>query len=155
MCSYCYCSIGDKISDDEKGVGALYTVIYRNDVEIDPIKSYTFSTTPPESASEGDFYYFINETNKTVELKKYKNGTWSEPDPKDYPVLSYEWYRRDQNGKDIDTFAPYKTGKAIYVDRDIVKDINNKKKIFRCCYKSIDESKYTVDENNNIVMSKI
>ena len=153
--AYCYCSIGDKISDDEKGVGALYTVIYRNDVEIDPIKSYTFSTTPPESASEGDFYYFINETNKTVELKKYKNGTWSEPDPKDYPVLSYEWYRRDQNGKDIDTFAPYKTGKAIYVDRDIVKDINNKKKIFRCCYKSIDESKYTVDENNNIVMSKI
>ena len=153
--AYCYCSIGDKISDDEKGVGALYTVIYRNDVEIDPIKSYTFSTTPPESASEGDFYYFINETNKTVELKKYKNGTWSEPDPKDYPVLSYEWYRRDQNGKDIDTFAPYKTGKAIYVDRDIVKDINNKKKIFRCCYKSIDESKYTADENNNIVMSKI
>ena len=153
--AYCYCSIGDKISDDEKGVGALYTVIYRNDVEIDPIKSYTFSTTPPDSASEGDFYYFINETNKTVELKKYKNGTWSEPDPKDYPVLSYEWYRRDQNGKDIDTFAPYKTGKAIYVDRDIVKDINNKKKIFRCCYKSINESKYTVDENNNIVMSKI
>ena len=153
--AYCYCSIGDKISDDEKGVGALYTVIYRNDVEIDPIKSYTFSTTPPESASEGDFYYFINETNKTVELKKYKNGTWGEPDPKDYPVLSYEWYRRDQNGKDIDTLAPYKTGKAIYVDRDIVKDINNKKKIFRCCYKSINESKYTVDENNNIVMSKI
>ena len=153
--AYCYCSIGDKISDDEKGVGALYMVIYQNGVEIDPIKSYTFSTTPPDSASEGDFYYFINETNKTIELKKYKNNTWGEPNSEDYPTLSYEWYRRDQNGKDIDTLTPYKTGKAIYVDRDIVKDINNKKKIFRCRYKSINESKYTVDENNNIVMNKL
>ena len=153
--AYCYCSIGDKISNNEKGVGALYTIIYQNGQEIDPIKSYTFSTTPPSSASNGDFYYFIDEDNKTVELKKYKNNAWGEPDSEDYPTFLYKWYRRDQNGKDIDTITPYKTGKAIYVDRDIVLDIQNQKKIFRCHYASINSLKYTIDENNNIVMSKL
>ena len=42
-------SIGDQIINGA-GVGAFYVLVYRNGVEIDPIKTRVFSTTPPSSA---------------------------------------------------------------------------------------------------------
>ena len=103
---------------NSQGEGAIYTRVYRNGEEIDPIKSLVFTTSAPESASEGDFYYHLDRAQKTCTLKKYTSGSWNDATEKD--ELNYYYYRIDSQGVELDTGAPYKTGKCIYIDPSII-----------------------------------
>ena len=103
---------------NSQGYGAIYTRVYQNGVEIDPIKSTTFSNIAPTGASNGDFYYHLNTTNKTCTLKKYNGTSWADATEKD--SLSYKYYRLDNNGNALDTGSPYKSTRCFYIDPSII-----------------------------------
>lgn len=126
---YVISSIGDKFVNGV-GEGGVYALVYQNGEEIDSIKSTVFSKTPPADATDGDFYYKVNKTAKTVTLMKYTGSGWSEAPESDLPTGTYKWYRRDKDGNALDTTKPYATGKAVYIDKDVV----NKKIIFSCVF---------------------
>lgn len=124
-----FCSIGNQIVNGV-GVGGVYAMVFQNGQEIDEIKSTTFSVSEPDKPSDGDFWYKINKTSKTVTLMKYTNSKWVEASGSDSPKGTYEWYRRDKDGNSLDTTTPYTTGKAIYIDSSLI----NKKIILTCVY---------------------
>lgn len=103
---------------NSQGFGAIYTRVYQNGVEVDPIKSTTFSDTPPSSPSNGDYYYKLNSSNKTCVLQKYNGSTWD--NSSDADEFTYKYYRQNSAGDFIDTTTPYKTGRCIYVDPSII-----------------------------------
>ena len=103
---------------NSQGYGAVYTRVYQNGVEVDPIKSTTFSNTPPSSPSTGDFYYHLDTTNKTCVLKKYDGSAWANATETD--EFTYKYYRTDNKGDSLDTTTPYKVGRCIYVDPSII-----------------------------------
>ena len=86
--------------------------------EIDPIRSLVFTTTPPVGASSGDFYYHLDPVEKTCTLKKYSGTAWQDATEQD--ELNYSYYRINSKGVELDTTAPYKTDRCIYIDPDIV-----------------------------------
>ena len=107
-------SIGDQIINGA-GVGAFYVLVYRNGVEIDPIKTRVFSTTPPSSATAGDFYYYLDSTNKTVTLKKYSGSSWGNASSSESSYSgTYSWTHMDKDGNTITGIAT--SGKVIYID---------------------------------------
>ena len=122
-----YCSFGDKLLNGV-GVGGAYAITYQKGVEIDPIKSTTFSETAPAKPATGDFYYKIDKTQRTVTLMKYSGTAWVVAPDADMPKGTYTWTRRDKNGTPLDENGAYATGKAIFVDKDVVN-----KKITVCC----------------------
>lgn len=101
-----------------QGCGAVYTRVYRNGTELDPIKSLVFSETAPESATAGDYYYHLDSTEKTCILKKYSGTEWTTSTDKD--ELTYSYYRVNGKGAELDTSAPYKTDRCFYVDPSII-----------------------------------
>lgn len=113
------CSVGTQLTN-EATFGVVYVLVYLNGTEIDPIKSTTFLTTQPASAQTGDFYYHVDKTAKTVILKKYNGTSWANAVDEDLPQGTYNFYRRDASGNELDTTQPWKSGKVVYVDRDIV-----------------------------------
>lgn len=122
-----YSSLGDKLINGQ-GIGAIYAIAYRNDEELDPIKSTTFSTSAPANASNGDFYYKIDSVTKTITLMKYNGSAWNEATGTDLPQATYSWYRRNSAGEVLDTVTPYAFGKVLYLDNSII----DKKITFRC-----------------------
>lgn len=122
--AYTYKTIGQ--FKNGQGEGAIYTRVYRNGEELDPIKTLVFSTTAPVGASSGDFYYHLDKKAKTCVLKKYNGSTWNDATEKD--TLTYEYYRINSKGVELDTTAPYKTDRCIYVDPSII----NGEMQFRC-----------------------
>lgn len=114
--SYTFATVGE--FKNSQGCAAVYTRVYRNGVEIDPIKSTTFSTTAPTGASSGAFYYHLDETAKTCTLKKYDGTSWVNATEKD--SLTYSYYRVDSNGNEMDTAGAYKTERCFYIDPTIV-----------------------------------
>ena len=101
------------------GEGAVYTRVYRNGTEIDPIRTLVFSTTEPTGASAGDFYYKLDKTAKTCKLMKYSGTAWVEATEKD--ELSYEYYRVNAKGAELDTSSsPYKNTRCFYIDPSII-----------------------------------
>ncbi len=112
------CSVGTQLSEKSQ-FGAVYTLAYQNGIEVDPIPSTTFSTTPPVSAQTGDFYYHLDKAKKTVTLKKYSGSAWT--DAPETPKGTYKYYRRSATGVELDAKGvPWKEGKVIYIDRDII-----------------------------------
>lgn len=103
---------------NSQGFGAVYTRVYRNGVEVDPIKSTTFSDTPPTGASSGDFYYHLNSANKTCILKKYSGSAWNDATETD--EFTYKYYRLNNKGESLDTSIAWKTDRAIYIDPSII-----------------------------------
>lgn len=122
--SYTFCSVPE--FKNNSGCGAIYCRIYRNNEEVDPIKSTIFSETPPVNPVSGDFYYHLDRTNKTCVLKKYSGSSWGNATETD--SLVYRYYRRNSNGDLLDTSAPYKTQRVIYVDPSII----NGRMLFIC-----------------------
>ena len=102
---------------NSQGYGAIYTRVYRNKEELDPIKSTVFSNTAPTSATKGDFYYYLNPTNKTCTLKKYNGTSWADATETD--TLNYAYYRIDNAGNAMDT-TPFSTKRCIYVDPTMI-----------------------------------
>jgi len=111
-----------------KGIGAIYARAYQNNVEADELKTDIFDTKAPSDAREGDFYYHIDETTKSVVLKKFVANSWKDAEGDDLPRGDYKWYRRDSMGNVTDTTKPFAVGKAIYLDHTVV-DV---KSIFAC-----------------------
>lgn len=122
--AYTYKTIGQ--FKNGQGEGAIYTRVYRNGEELDPIRTLVFSTTAPVGASSGDFYYHLDKSAKTCILKKYNGSEWVDATEKD--TLKYEYYRINSKGVELDTTAPYKTDRCIYVDPSII----NGEMQFRC-----------------------
>ena len=129
--SYTYSTIGE--FKNSQGEGAIYTRVYRNGIELDPIRTLVFSTTPPGSASAGDFYYHLDKTNKTCKLKKYSGSSWLDATEKD--ELYYYYYRVNANGVELDTTAPYKTDRCFYIDPSIIEGQMQ----FRCKVSDVQE----------------
>lgn len=113
-------SVGDKLVNGN-GVGAIYAMVYRKGVEIDPIKSERFVDTLPSSNNKnGDYCYLLDSTAKTVTLYKYTTK-WNVAT--DTYTGTYNWYYRDKNGNSTTTGTPSAGGagaKVIYVDGDLV-----------------------------------
>lgn len=105
---------------NSKGSGAIYTRVYRNGVEVDPIKSTTFSATAPTGPKNGDYYYHLDSTTKSCVLKKYNGTQWVNAPSTDGGNYTYSYYRIDSTGKTLDTTAPWKTGRCQYIDPSII-----------------------------------
>ena len=106
---------------NSQGYGAVYTRVYQNGVEVDPIKSTTFSATPPSGASSGDYYYHLDTSKKTCVLKKYDGSAWVNATAvADEDKFSYKYYRQDKNGNSLDTTGAYKDTRCFYVDPTII-----------------------------------
>ena len=118
-------TIGEQLVDGV-GQGAVYARLYIGKQEDDPLKTFVFTTTPPDS---GSYYYHLNTTNRTCVLKKKVNGTWVDAPSEDQPKYNYVWTFRDESGQPT-TYNGYSsiTGKAIYMDGDIV----NNKIVLQC-----------------------
>ena len=113
------CSVGTQLKADVT-CGAVYALAYQNGIELDALKTTVFTTSLPSSAQSGDYCYYIDKTNKTVILKKYNGSAWADAPSSDQPSGTYEYYRRNRFGDELDTSVAWKTGKVIYVDRDVV-----------------------------------
>lgn len=103
---------------NSQGYGAIYTRVYQNGTEVDPIKSTTFSNVAPTGASSGDFYYHLDTSNKTCVLKKYNGTQWVNATETD--SFTYKYYRVNNAGTPLDTASAYKTDRCFYIDPSII-----------------------------------
>ena len=111
------------------GDGAVFAKLFRNGTEIDPLKSSTFSTSPPSSPTTGTMYYKLDSTNKTCTLMKYNGSSWAAATGSDLPTYTYTWTFRDKDGNTT-TYggASSIVGKAIYIGSSVI----DKKLIIDC-----------------------
>lgn len=105
---------------NSQGFGAIYTRVYQNGEEVDPIKSTVFTNTPPTGASNGDYYYHLDTTNKTCVLKKHNGTRWNDAPTSDKDILNYKYYRLDNSGNAIDTSSAYKDTRCFYIDPSMI-----------------------------------
>lgn len=105
------------------GAGGLYVRVTRNGEEIDKMKSERFFTGNPSEAKSGDYYYKIDETNKTLTLMKYTTSWQVAPSSDSQFSGTYTWTWRDKEGVPIQSVngntLPTQ-GKVIYIDGDFV-----------------------------------
>ena len=113
--AYTFCTVSE--FKNSQGHGAVYTRLYQNGVEVDPLLSTTFSNTAPTSPSNGDYYYHLDTSLKTSTLKKYNGSTWV-TQTENY-VNQYNYYRIDKNGNSLDA-TPWKTTRTFYVDPSMI-----------------------------------
>lgn len=118
LTAYTYATISE--FKNSQGYGAIYTRVYRNGEEVDPIKTTVFSGTAPTGASSGDYYYHLNSTEKTCVLKKYNGSSWANATSADNDVYTYSYYRINNSGDVLDTTQAWKTGRAQYIDPTII-----------------------------------
>lgn len=118
LTAYSYSTISE--FKNGQGYAAIYTRVYRNGVEVDPIKTTTFSNTAPTGASSGDYYYHLDTSNKTCILKKYNGTSWVNATSADNDKYTYSYYRINNTGDSLDNSAPWKTGRCQYIDPTII-----------------------------------
>lgn len=118
------CSLGEQIINGQ-GVGALYVLVTDTGTgaEIDPLKSSRFLTSAPENPAIGDYYYYLDATNKNVVLKKYDGEKWIDAEDSEFPTGDYTWSFRDKNGNPttLNKQSQIK-GKVIYIDGTLIND---------------------------------
>lgn len=102
---------------NNQGFGVVYTRVYQNGQEVDPIKTTTFSDVAPSSPESGDFYYHLNKSNKSCILKKYNGSSWVNATETD--TFTYNYYRIDKNGNSLDTTV-WKTSRVFYVEPSMI-----------------------------------
>lgn len=105
---------------NSQGFGAIYTRVYQNGIEVDPIKSTTFSDTAPTSPSTGDYYYHLDSSNQTCTLKKYNGTRWVDATSDDNDKFTYNYYRQNAQGTPLDTTQPYADTRCFYIDPSII-----------------------------------
>ena len=66
----------------------LYTLVYTDAEEVDPLLG-PISINAPDSPVSGDYWYAVDETNASMQLKKYNGATWV--NSTDTQSLSYYW----------------------------------------------------------------
>lgn len=106
------------------GCGAVYTRVYQNGVEVDPIKSTTFSTVDPSTGTSGAYYYYLDTVNKKCKLKKYNGTVWVDATSADADEFDYSYFRNDSSGNPMDTGSPYSQDsnqtRCLYVDPSLI-----------------------------------
>jgi len=118
LVAYSYSTIAE--FKNSQGFGAIYTRVYQNGEEVDPIKSTTFSSTSPTGAKSGDYYYHLDSTAKTCTLKKYNGSSWQNISSSDNDIFTYAYYRINNQGETLDTASAWKSGRAQYIDPSII-----------------------------------
>lgn len=118
LTAYTYATISE--FKNSQGHGAIYTRVYRDGIEVDPIKTTTFSNVAPTGGTNGDYYYHLDTTAKTCVLKKHNGSQWIDATSADSDKYIYSYYRIDNKGDSIDTTAAWKTGRCQYVDPSII-----------------------------------
>ena len=98
--------------------GAMYTKVYRNGVEIDPLPTEDISKIAPASPTANQMYFKIDPTTNSVKLMKYVSGAWAEQTYT--PTASYTWSYLDKDGEETHPSGMATSGKIIYVDGDFV-----------------------------------
>lgn len=116
-----YNSIGEVVENGQsEGVG--YVRLFQSGVEIDEIKSSTFSESAPTSPATGALYYHIDKTNKIVTLKKWTGSAWADQTGMAASNYDYEIYRL-RNGIAIDADnTPWVAGKVFWLSKDAYGD---------------------------------
>lgn len=76
----------------------VYTLVYNQDGEIDPLLG-PISTFAPETPSENDYWYSVDNSTETIILKKYNGTEWV--DSVDSQSLFYYWNMINNDGGDI------------------------------------------------------
>lgn len=115
--AYTFCTVSE--FKNSQGFGAVYTRLYQNGVEVDPLLSTTFSNTPPVSPVTGDYYYHLDNSLKTCTLKKYNGSAWVTT-AENY-ANTYNYYRIDKDGNSLDSsINPFTTARAFYVDPSMI-----------------------------------
>ena len=110
-------TIGEQLINGS-GQGAVYARIFIGGEEDDLLKTTTFDITAP---TVGNYYYHLDPINKTCILKKKVNGSWVDAPTEDQPKYIYTWTFRDETGQPTQYNGQSSiTGKAIYIDGDIV-----------------------------------
>ncbi len=102
-------SIGGFTVKNNMGGVIPYVIVRTNQKEVDELLG-PISETAPASPKNGDFWYQINHTAKTVTLMKYSGSSWAAATEKQ--SMTYTWYAQDKDGNET-TFG--KTGKVIYL----------------------------------------
>lgn len=115
----CISTLGTQIKNGQ-GYGVLYYRLYQNGIEVDSLKTTRFLTSAPTGAVNGDYYYHVNKTDKTVVLKKYNGTSWADASAADLPKETYNTYRLDKDSLPMDSGNVWKTGKVIYVDGTMI-----------------------------------
>lgn len=115
----CISTMGLQIKNGQ-GYGVIYYRLFQNGSETDPLKSTDFLTAAPANPANGDFYYLVNRTAKTVTLKKYNGTAWVDATGLDLPSEVYHTYRLDKNSLPLDGGEVWKTGKVVYVDGSVI-----------------------------------
>ena len=102
-------SIGGFTVKNSMGGLVPYVIVRTNRQEVDPLLG-SISEVAPASPSNGDFWYQIDHSGKTVTLMKYNGTAWAAAT--ETQSMTYTWYAQDKDGNPI-TFT--KTGKVIYI----------------------------------------
>ena len=105
------------------GAGAIYAKVSRNNEEIDVMKSERFFYENPSSAKSGDYYYKVDDENKTITLMKY-TSSWSAAPASDSTFTGqYSWTWRDKDGNtvtEMNGITLPTSGKIIYIDGSMI-----------------------------------
>lgn len=121
-------TLGEQIVNGQ-GVGAVYVLVTDSGTgrEIDALKTDKFLTGAPINPSTGDYYYRLDQLNKTVTLKKYDGAEWINAPTEDLPKGDYTWTFRDKDGNSVPfNGANQQKGKVLYIDGTLI----NKKIVF-------------------------
>lgn len=110
-------SIGGFTVKNSMGGLVPYVIVRTNRQEVDPLLG-SISEVAPASPSNGDFWYQIDHSGKTVTLMKYNGTAWAAAT--ETQSMTYTWYAQDKDGNPI-TFT--KTGKVIYIAAEDIDSI--------------------------------
>ena len=110
-------SIGGFTVKNSMGGLVPYVIVRTNRQEVDPLLG-SISEVTPASPSNGDFWYQIDHSGKTVTLMKYNGTAWAAAT--ETQSMTYTWYAQDKDGNPI-TFT--KTGKVIYIAAEDIDSI--------------------------------
>jgi len=137
----------------QSGVGESILIgrVWQGGVEVDPLKSTTFSETAPSSPTTGTYYYKINTGTPVTQVMRYSGTAWVDvtSDATYGHKYTYTWYRFDSDGNPLDTVTPFATGKVIHVTGDDVDGLTT----FQCQVGSVAVAQFTIRDDTDIIVS--
>lgn len=93
---------------------AAYIILRRGTEEVDSLLG-PISTTAPSSPQNGDYYYKLDKSAKTVTLMKYNGSAWAASSDKQEYI--YNWYLANGSSNNG---SVKKTGKVVFMGKDDV-----------------------------------
>lgn len=112
-------TLGDKLINSV-GKGILYTKIFRNGVEIDPIVTTNCGLTSDRdklTPTKGNYFWLLDDENTKVILQQYNGSTWVDV-ATDPHSGKYKWSAIDSTGSAVSLTKT--TGKAQYLSGSVV-----------------------------------